>query len=769
MISGENLVRPATILALHKLGFKVVPLGPDGKTPAMGWSPIYETGWNPNELSEKFALFNNIATCFGQSHLKDKDERRLYLNCLDVDSHDAFRMLVSLQDPDTKQNYSLIQKCIEQTYVSKTRKRYGYHIFWFSHDPNESIKSESCKAGFEFEIKTNKESGLATLPPSSHRDDPEFHYDSIGKNVIMISDGFYSSITNLLKGCLRSEKQQKKKFMKQITNEEQEIELTDAEADDIANAIKNVYRHGHRHVICLHLAGYFYRHNISLDSSKEVFTRITRDDEEKQSRFGTLEVTYKKEKHEVTGYRSLYETLQHGTNADDAKKILGLIYSKILAHKDIEAPADVAFHLAETIRKEWIFRTMNDTREVYYYQEGRYNNRPSGERIIEIECGRLIPNIKTAVVNETIEIIRRTTPVNRWDFDSDPNIVNTKNCLVTLRTGGTRPHTPDFLSLIQLPVIYDRKAVCPAVIHFLYNILSPSDVPLVLEYLGNCLTRNTRLQRAFLAVGEEDNGKSVLLHLMRALLGIDNTSSKTLHQLTSNRFATSDLYGKLANIFADISAKRLEDVETFKVLATGDRISAEKKGKDSFDFDPSLQMIFSANTPPKPNDDMDGSYYRRWMLVPVMLRTHDYFSGKRIVKEKHILDKISTPAELSGLLNLVLISARRVLTKHQFSKNPTVEEVRNLYQRLADPVKAWLDERCVLGPSYESDKPELHADYIQYCWDRRLNRLELNALGRELSKFGVQDVQRGSGKSRVHLWGGITLRKNLKDDDQTTL
>jgi hypothetical protein len=36
-------------------------------------------------------------------------------------------------------------------------------------------------------------------------------------------------------------------------------------------------------------------------------------------------------------------------------------------------------------------------------------------------------------------------------------------------------------------------------------------------------------------------------------------------------------------------------------------------------------------------------------------------------------------------------------------------------------------------------KYEAHSDFIGYCWDKRLNRMEINALGRELSKHGVQD------------------------------
>lgn len=69
-----------------------------------------------------------------------------------------------------------------------------------------------------------------------------------------------------------------------------------------------------------------------------------------------------------------------------------------------------------------------------------------------------------------------------------------------------------------------------------------------------------------MCVGGENNGKSILLKPISAFLGPENISSRTLHSLVANQFATADLYGKLANIFADISSKKLVDIEAFKVL-----------------------------------------------------------------------------------------------------------------------------------------------------------------------------------------------------------
>ena len=49
---------------------------------------------------------------------------------------------------------------------------------------------------------------MSTLPPSTHRDNPFFHYENIGRSdKIMIADGLYDKLVNdLLSNCLKRSK-----------------------------------------------------------------------------------------------------------------------------------------------------------------------------------------------------------------------------------------------------------------------------------------------------------------------------------------------------------------------------------------------------------------------------------------------------------------------------------------------------------------------------------------------------------------------------------
>lgn len=119
------------------------------------------------------------------------------------------------------------------------------------------------------------------------------------------------------------------------------------------------------------------------------------------------------------------------------------------------------------------------------------------------------------------------------------------------------------------------------------------------EWLGLLLVPNTTFQRSLLLVGAGENGKSVYLSLATALIGRDNISTRTLHELAENRFAAPDLFGKLANISADISATELREVDLFKRLTGEDRITAERKYSPAFDFTPYARLLFSGQEVPR--------------------------------------------------------------------------------------------------------------------------------------------------------------------------
>jgi putative DNA primase/helicase len=210
---------------------------------------------------------------------------------------------------------------------------------------------------------------------------------------------------------------------------------------------------------------------------------------------------------------------------------------------------------------------------------------------------------------------RRRTYASREEFDvRKPYILNLQNGILNMHTLELTPHSPDQLSLVQLPVNYDPNARCPQITKFLRQVLHREDVVTALEVIGYCLYKTAEYEKAAMLVGSGLNGKGVFLKIIEALVGLENTSHVSLQELDADRFAMEGLYCKMVNTFADLKRIKLKSTGHFKMLTSGDTIRAQKKFKDPFNFRNYAKLIFSANEIPE-SEDQTYAYYRRWLIL----------------------------------------------------------------------------------------------------------------------------------------------------------
>ena len=84
-------------------------------------------------------------------------------------------------------------------------------------------------------------------------------------------------------------------------------------------------------------------------------------------------------------------------------------------------------------------------------------------------------------------------------------------------------------------------------------------VKLIQEMLGYFLIPVNLAQKCFVIVGAGGAGKSKLLMVLNELLlGKENVSNVSWQAL-NERFKTAELFGKLANVFADLPTKNIDD------------------------------------------------------------------------------------------------------------------------------------------------------------------------------------------------------------------
>jgi P4 family phage/plasmid primase-like protien len=759
-----NSIQPNDLTKLHNIGFKLIHL--DGNNRETGaWTPIYDNPnyWTPEGLKQQAHKFRNVATVFGKTHIKDEEGRALYLNCLDIDSKNVYNVLFNLENGKSKQKYSLIPKLQGVTFVTKTRKKNGFHIYWLSHKQNKSITTEDCKIGYEFEIKTDKSRGHCTLPPSKHRDDINFQYKNYGQNKIIISDELYDEVVRVLADCLK-DKSPRKDFNYNFGSKEGQIYLSKIEVQNFSDLIRPYYKKGCscRNGIIYGITGYCHKNNVAKESVIKLVETLAKNDEEKRGRIVVLEQTYKKAPDQVSGIKKLVGALEHATGSiNTAREIFQQIAAMITSKshsQELEKRTDDVTELTDQIMKEYTFKTMRDTKEIYYYDnnKGLYVN--GGEWLIQERAEILNSKVRTVQVNEVINHIRRRTAVDRSQFDSTPDILNLQNGFLNIKTGQFTEHSSSHLSLIQLPVPYNPEAECPNILKFLEEVLQPQDVSTALQIIGYCIYKSAKYEKAIMLYGRSgDNGKGTFIRLIESFVGLDNTSHVSLQDLGGDKFAAADLYGKMVNTCGDISADKLSRSGIFKMLVSGDTIRAQRKYGQPFNFRNYAKLIFSANQIPD-SEDRTFAFYKRWILL-------NFEKVFRENKDTNLIDKLTTPEELSGLLNRALIALKQ-LQKDEGFRVISIEETMQQYNKNTDTTTMFIKERCILDPG----NPEcytittnLRTIYVTYCSERNERPLDANVFGAKLKEHGI-------GKGRIRLNGireycyiGIKLKSDLEE------
>jgi hypothetical protein len=290
------------LIQYHKMGFKLIPVSADGVTPNVSGlltpeeqeisiresksrkeepaNYIYHHPefWSEERIEREAYRFINVATPLGKTHIKADNVSPLYLVVIDIDSERVFTILSRLKDSNGD-DYYLLDKACKSTFVSSSKKTYGRHIFWLSNKQHKPVRTTDCKPGYEFEIKTDNSQGLMSLPRSRHRNDPNFHYQSIGLDKIERSDQMYDLLLDVLKDCLKPRGHTNHQS-KDDTGHHTEINLNDNQIDSICELVSPCYRRGYRHHLIYGLCGLLHRYNIAINSSTLLVQKLSVEDEQ---------------------------------------------------------------------------------------------------------------------------------------------------------------------------------------------------------------------------------------------------------------------------------------------------------------------------------------------------------------------------------------------------------------------------------------------------------------------------------------------------------
>ncbi|MFZ0511289.1 MAG: hypothetical protein WAM14_06760 [Candidatus Nitrosopolaris sp.] len=87
-----------------------------------------------------------------------------------------------------------------------------------------------------------------------------------------------------------------------------------------------------------------------------------------------------------------------------------------------------------------------------------------------------VNKILNDIVSEIKGHLMRKTYHQRAEIDADINIINLKNGLYSIRTGEFKAHSPDYISINQVPIVYNPESKPKLFGQFLHQVLWPSEI-----------------------------------------------------------------------------------------------------------------------------------------------------------------------------------------------------------------------------------------------------------------------------------------------------
>lgn len=407
--------------------------------------------------------------------------------------------------------------------------------------------------------------------------------------------------------------------------------------------------------------------------------------------------------------------------------------------------------VSELIMQKYKFITFTDTMETLVYIDGLY--RQQADRIIAVTVQSLLGDrSKERHQSEVLNFIKHATLVSRKNVYSGTRYINMTNGIYDRETNELINHTNTIIFTHQIPIEYNPNAKCPHIQKFFTDVLQPEDALCTLEFFGYCLIPDTSIQKAVMLVGGGENGKSKLLGLLAAFIGYENTSRESLQGLEKDPYSGAELYGKLVNIFPDLPSAALFENSMFKTL-TGDdgEIRARKIYGQPFKYQNTAKLIFSANqAPPVPRGDY--AYYRRWLIFEFV----NTFSGAK--RDSKILEKITTPEELSGLFNLIIPALNNLMQVGKYTYSRTNEQVEKLYKIKSDPVAAFAEE-CIVYSDSDTPKRDIYQKYAQWCNDKKIKMEAENIFAKRFKKLGYEQGRETFSGIRIHTWNNCAIKQ----------
>lgn len=355
----------------------------------------------------------------------------------------------------------------------------------------------------------------------------------------------------------------------------------------------------------------------------------------------------------------------------------------------------------------------------YLYENGCYHEDPNGIRL-KSHIQKLIFRdcIKATTIQGIYNLLVSQPQVQKrfFDLNNQPSHwINFQNGYFDVMEWKLIEHDKKYLMINQIPFSFYPEQAESALAGGMYirkyldfSISDQTDQQTFWQYLGYCMTTDTRFQKFLMIKGKGGTGKSIAISFIQHMIGSDNYSSMSLQNL-NQRFYPTGLFGKLLNACADIPSTAMESVDIIKKAVGEDTLLYEKKGQDPTQFNSYAKLLFSANEMPLNLDDKTNAYYRRLLVLDINRTIPEE------EKDSQLKEKMCKESDYA--LHMAMLALKQLYTDDHFTESDHSKEcIANLY-RSADSVKAFTDDMLCHKSGEKMKRSDVYKMYEEYCED----------------------------------------------------
>jgi len=420
--------------------------------------------------------------------------------------------------------------------------------------------------------------------------------------------------------------------------------------------------------------------------------------------------------------------------------------------------------LADLVNKKYKFKTMRDSERVWVYTNPTYHEY--GEQAIKQELRNQIGSyLKRKDISEVVHRIKYTNIIERPIEGQHKEYIPLKNGWYNIEEEELQEPNPDKFITNSMPIEYDPDAECPKIKEFMHEVVDDESVPILQEMAGYCMYRGYPIAKAFMLLGGGKNGKSTFLDLLIKFLGEENVATPSLHRLVTKQNAAARLYGKLANINADLSSRKLPGTGNFKRLTGNDTMEGRRLYETGFEFKNYAKLIYAANNLPGTTETTD-AFFRRWVIVKFPYKFTDNPNDGHKDKEPNKLDELTTDEELAGFFNWALEGLQRVLDNGEFTKSSTIEETKERWMSQTNPIEMFLEKYCEFNGESQVPKDDFRDAVNKFAEKNGAETKKKGQITKKLSQEvpGFDTSRPKIDGERVNCYKGLFVTDKWKHD-----